>query len=120
MATDQGFVDHVCDQAQLHGLAYRKMFGEYALYLDGKVVAFACDNALFLKPTAAARAILRREPDAFPYPGAKPHFRIDAALDEPPLLVRLLRESAAELPAPKPRAPRAAARPAARGSRGSR
>jgi TfoX/Sxy family transcriptional regulator of competence genes len=112
MATDAGFVEYVCDQAQLRGLASRKMFGEYALYLDGKVVALACDNSLFLKPTAAARAILKKEPAGIPYPGAKPHFCIDEQLDDTPLLQRLLRDTAAELPAPRPKA-KAAGKPSA-------
>jgi TfoX/Sxy family transcriptional regulator of competence genes len=104
MATDASFIDHVCDQAGLGGqLSHRKMFGEYALYLDGKVVAFACDNSLFLKPTEAGRAQLKREPDAPPYPGAKLYFRVDDALDDPPLLRRLLQATAAELPLPKPK-----------------
>lgn len=103
MSTDSTFIDHVCDQSGLRSLTHRKMFGEYALYLDGKVVALACDNSLFLKPTDAVRAILKREPDGTPFPGAKPHFCIDDALDDPPLLQRLLRETAAQLPLPKPK-----------------
>jgi TfoX/Sxy family transcriptional regulator of competence genes len=103
MATDASFVDYVCDQARLPGLSTRKMFGEYAIYLDGKVVALACDNSLFLKPTAAARAILKKEPAGTPFPGAKLHHCIDEALDDTPLLQRLLRETADELPAPKPK-----------------
>jgi TfoX/Sxy family transcriptional regulator of competence genes len=119
MATDASFVEHVCDQANLRGLTFRKMFGEYALYVDGKVVALACDNSLFLKPTDAARAILKAEPAGTPFPGAKPHYCIDIALDDPPLLNRLLRETADVLPLPKPKAAR---KPAvkARAPRGSR
>lgn len=105
MATDASFVEHVCDVAQLRGLTYRKMFGEYAVYLDGKVVALACDNSLFLKPTDAGLAILKAQPTGIPYPGAKPHHRIDELLDDAPLLQRVLRETAAALPAPKPKQP---------------
>ena len=35
----------------------RKMFGEFALYCDGKLVALICDDRLFLKPTAPGRAL---------------------------------------------------------------
>ena len=56
MASDQGYVDYIRDQAApAVDIAYRKMFGEYALYLDGKVVALVCDNHLFVKPTADGR-----------------------------------------------------------------
>ena len=61
MASDADFVGYVCEQAGLgDALSYRKMFGEYALYLDGRVVALVCDNMLFVKPTAAGRALLVR------------------------------------------------------------
>jgi TfoX/Sxy family transcriptional regulator of competence genes len=35
-------------------ISYRYMFGEYAIYCDGKVVALVCDNQLFVKPSDAA------------------------------------------------------------------
>ena len=36
MATDRDFVDYVAEQAQLgSALSFRKMFGEYGVYLDG-------------------------------------------------------------------------------------
>ncbi len=57
----------------------RKMFGEYALYLDGKVVGLICDDRLFLKPVPALAALLPDAEDAPPYPGARPHIAPDAA-----------------------------------------
>ena len=40
MATELDTVHYLCDQAGLgERLTFRKMFGEYALYVDGKVVA---------------------------------------------------------------------------------
>jgi TfoX/Sxy family transcriptional regulator of competence genes len=36
------------------------MFGEYGLYSSGKMVALVCDDALYVKPTAAGRAFIRR------------------------------------------------------------
>ncbi|MCQ1549744.1 MAG: hypothetical protein NOF05_13210 [Candidatus Accumulibacter phosphatis] len=47
------------------------MFGEYALYLNTKVVAFVCDNKLFLKPTDAGRAVLGAPVEAPAYPGSR-------------------------------------------------
>ena len=47
MASDESFVTFVCDQlAQVPQITCRKMFGEYALYVDEKVVAFVCDNSV--------------------------------------------------------------------------
>lgn len=108
MASDPGFVQYVCEQAEeISELSYRKMFGEYALYLRGKVIAFICDNQLFVKPTAAGRALLKSPAEAPPYPGAKPYFLIDEQLDDRELLCRLFRVTESELPAPKPKKPRA-------------
>ena len=59
MATDGDFIDYIHEQAGFGArLTHKRMFGEYSLYLDGKVVAFACDNSLLLKPTEAGRALL--------------------------------------------------------------
>lgn len=59
MASDQSYVVYVCEQASLgSSLSYKKMFGEFALYLEGKVVALVCDNQLFLKPTPAGKKML--------------------------------------------------------------
>ena len=84
MATHQSFIDHVLDQAELgDALTFRKMFGEYALYLDGKVVAFACDNSLFIKPGPAAQALEPELPQGPPYPGARDYPIADELLDSP-------------------------------------
>jgi TfoX/Sxy family transcriptional regulator of competence genes len=107
MATDRDFVEYVHEQTGLAGeLAYRKMFGEYGLYFDGRIVALAADNRLFLKPTDAGRALLPVVVEAPPYPEAKNWYVIDEYLDDSELLQRLIRATAAALPAPKPRIPR--------------
>ncbi len=105
MASDQSFVEYVCDQASLGSLlSYKKMFGEYALYLDGKVVALVCDNQLFLKPTPKGKELLGTVSEQSPYPGAKPQFRIGEELDDRDLMKKLLVATARALPAPKPKA----------------
>jgi TfoX/Sxy family transcriptional regulator of competence genes len=97
-------VAHLLDTlASATGLEARKMFGEYALYLNGRVVALVCDDRLFLKPTPGARAALPEAGEALPYPGAKPHLLVTDALDEPDRVVAAFAAIAAELPDPKPR-----------------
>lgn len=92
------------DPADLAGaLSYKKMFGEYALYLEGKVVALVCDNQLFLKPTIEGREILGTVSERPPYPGAKPHFLIGDHIDDREVLRRLLKATARALPPPKPK-----------------
>lgn len=104
MASDRSFVEYICEQGSGAGLlTFKAMFGEYALYCDGKVVAFICDNQLFLKPTIAGRALLRKPTEAPPYPGAKNYFLIDEALDDRQVIATLIRKTADELPTPKPK-----------------
>ncbi|MDZ7630329.1 MAG: TfoX/Sxy family protein [Gemmatimonadaceae bacterium] len=105
MATTQATVDFICEQAGLADrLTARKMFGEYALYVDGKVVALVCDDTLFLKPTTAGRALLGATDERPPYPGAKLHFCVAEQLDDRDLLRQLLLTTADALPAPKAKA----------------
>ncbi len=104
MATDASFMEYVSEQAGLGGrLTYRKMFGEYALYLDGVVVAFACDNQVFLKPTPAGEALAPSAAMLPAYPGSKLYLRLADELDDSELFARLLAATAAALPPPKPK-----------------
>ena len=104
MASDASFVEYVSEQAGLGPrLTSKRMFGEYALYVEGKVVAFVCDNHVFLKPTPEGRALLQSVDEQPPYPGAKMYFRIGAELDDRDLLRRLFLVTHDVLPAPKPK-----------------
>lgn len=117
MATDADYIEYVHEQAGLGArLTHKRMFGEYALYLDGKVVAFACDNSLFLKPTEAAKAMLPSLMLGKPYPEAKDHVVLDEYLDDTELLRRVILTTADALPAPKAK-PAKRARKAGPGSR---
>jgi TfoX/Sxy family transcriptional regulator of competence genes len=104
MASDQDFVDSVCEQVDLpRRLSARKMFGEYALYIDEKVVALICDNQVFVKPTAAGQELLGEVVEAPPYPGAKPHYQVNEHLPDGDLMRKLLLATFSALPLPKPK-----------------
>ena len=107
MATDQEFMEFLADQMAGAGeISYRKMFGEYAVYRDGKVVALVCDNQLFVKPTAAGRAFIGAPVEAPAYPGAKDSFLIEDAFEDRDWISELIRITARELPMPKPKKPK--------------
>ncbi len=107
MASDLDFVEFVCDQLSAEcGISYRKMFGEYALYSNGKVVALVCDNQLFVKPTAAGRGYIGDCAEAPAYPGAKPSLLIQEEIEDGEWLSGLIRVTEAALPIPKPRVKR--------------
>jgi DNA transformation protein and related proteins len=107
LASEPGFVEYVCDQMSGAGrVTSRKMFGEYAVYCGGKVVALVCDDQLFVKPTPGGRSFIGEPVEAPPYLGAKPAFLIEDRLDDREWLSGLITVTARELPAPKPKRPR--------------
>jgi TfoX/Sxy family transcriptional regulator of competence genes len=112
MSSQLSFVEHICDQARdAAPISFRKMFGEYAIYQNGKVVALVCDDQLFLKPTTAARTLLPAVVESPPYPGAKPCLVISDFVDDRGLLSQLFRITSDALPAPKPKTRRRAKSP---------
>lgn len=103
MSTAKSTIADLLDGLGAIQLRAKAMFGEYALYLEGKVVAFVCDDLLFLKNLPEARAILPDHPLRPAYPGSKPYICMEDALDDPERAMDALRAIAAALPAPKPR-----------------
>ena len=83
MASDKSFIEFIVDQMGDAGcISHKKMFGEYAIYCDGKVVALVCDNQLFVKPTEGGRAYIGEIVEAAPYSGAKLYFLIEDAFED--------------------------------------
>jgi TfoX/Sxy family transcriptional regulator of competence genes len=104
MASDPGFVEYVVDQIGLGPeLVCKRLFGEYGLWLDGRIVALVCDDQLLLKPTDAGRALLGGSPpEVAPYPEAKGWLLVED-LDDGEALAALLRATGAALPVGKVR-----------------
>ena len=103
MATKQSTAEYLVDQMSGAGdVRIRKMFGEYAVYCDDKVVALICDDMLFVKPTAAGKSFIGTVVEAPPYPQAKPHYRIDGdQCEDREWLSMLIAKTADELPQAK-------------------
>jgi len=102
MASDANFIEYIVDLLSgVDGIQYRKMFGEYAIYLGPKVVAMVCDNRLLVKPTEAGRTFIENVVEEPPYPGAKPCFLIEDRIDDREWLCELIRITEQELPIPK-------------------
>lgn len=109
MTTRASTVEFLLDQlASLPGVRARKMFGEYAIYFEEKVVALVCDDDLFLKLTPEAKSWLGAHyREGIPYPGAKPAILIQGeALEQRAQLEALVRMTAAALPPPAQKKPR--------------
>lgn len=99
MSSDIGFAEYVVDQLDpALAVTYKRMFGEFGLYSDGRFFGLICDDQLFIKPTDAGRAFLGNDlVEAPAYPGAKPSFRIDELLEDPDRLTELVRITVDEL-----------------------
>ncbi|MBU1220346.1 TfoX/Sxy family protein [Myxococcota bacterium] len=107
MASTLDFVEFVAGQITGAGLiTFRKMFGEYAFYCNGKVVALICDNQFFAKPHPQIREFIGTVTEAPPYPGAKMHFLISDKLEDADWMSELIRISYNCLPEPAPKKPR--------------
>lgn len=116
MATGPDTAAFLLDQIGGTPWRVRRMFGEYCLYRGDQVVALLCDDALFLKDTAAGRTavVAMQAVDlAPPFPGAKDHLRITPdAWDDADWLRGVLDATANALPPARPKPPRG--RPAKR------
>lgn len=108
MATKAETADYLVGQIKSAGEVYaRKMFGEYGMYCDGRMIALICDDQLFIKPTVSGRNYLDNVEEAPPYPGSKDWFLIpEDNWDDEVWLSELVRITTAEVPLPKPKKPR--------------
>lgn len=104
MATRKDSLPPILDA--IPGATVRPMFGEYALYLQGKVVGFICDDTIFLKNLAEARALLPNAELGPAYPGSKAYIVADPWLDDPTVLAAAAQAIADALPSPKPKMPK--------------
>lgn len=106
MGTKQSTAGFILDQLRLlKNVSVKKMFGEYALYCDGKVVGLICDDQLYLKISEQGKAMAGdRYREGIPYPGARPAMLIEE-IDNGPWLTQLVRLTAAQLPLPNLKKP---------------
>jgi TfoX/Sxy family transcriptional regulator of competence genes len=105
MASQQSTADHVLEQLERLGATAKRMFGEFGIFCDGRMVAVICDDQLFLRDTKAGRALLGNPETAPPYPGAKPWIVIGAdVFDEPERLAELVTATIPEVPLARQRA----------------
>ena len=104
MASKQEFVDYILAQIAHSGeVEAKKMFGEYGLYVNGKIIGSICDDKLIIKPTQAGRDFIKNVVEAPPYPGAKPSFLIEEQVEDSKWLSELVALTYEELPEPKPK-----------------
>lgn len=103
VASSSEFAEFVAGQLAGAGeITYRKMFGEYGFYCDGKFFGCISDDQFFVKITEPGKEFMPDGETAPPYEGAKPYFLIEN-LDDAEFLGELTRITCAALPEQKPR-----------------
>ena len=113
MASQQSTVDYIVEQMGGAGIvSARKMFGEYAVFCNGKMVGLIIKDELFVKPTGAGHDYLGEVVERRPYQASKPYYWVSGdRWDDSDWLAGLMRTTAAALPVPvkKPKKRKAAA-----------
>lgn len=100
MATSAEFIEFVCDCVKEYGIVrYRKMFGEYMVYLNEKPVLLVCDNTVFVKKIPENKDLMKDILCGVPYKGAKEHYMPD--IENRELLDQLMPLLIASTPVPK-------------------
>ncbi len=102
MATSQEFINYVCDQISGIGdIRYKKMFGEFMVYVNDKPVIIVCDNTAFVKKLECIQEEMKDAEVGFPYKGAKEHYVLD--IDNSEFCKSVVTEVEKVTPLPKPR-----------------
>ncbi|MDE7395376.1 MAG: hypothetical protein K2M95_04580 [Clostridiales bacterium] len=95
MATTVDFIEFVCEQIRSgFAVRYKKMFGDYMVYVNDKPILLVCDNCVFVKKLPELESVLGDAETGLPYEGTKEHYILDienAALVDAviPLLERI-------------------------------
>ncbi|MBQ3082110.1 MAG: transcriptional regulator [Clostridia bacterium] len=102
MATSLDFVLFVCEQINRPSeVRYRKMFGEYVVYINDKPLVLLCDNTAFVKKIDCVSLLLEGTPTGHPFEGAREHYILDVENTE--LTAAVLTELEKVVPVPKPK-----------------
>lgn len=103
MGSKKETVEYILDQLFAAGtVRVKKMFGEYALYCNDKVVGLICDDQLFIKYTDQGKKFAGgKYTEGFAYPGAKPSMNVTENVDDNQFLTELIQITEESLPLPK-------------------
>lgn len=107
MASSEEFTQYVIGQLEEVGcITYKKLFGEYGLWNEGKFFGTVEDNQFYVKKTEAGKKLLPGAEPVAPHGGTPGMYAVEE-LEDKAFLAELVRATCAELPAPKPRKPKA-------------
>jgi TfoX/Sxy family transcriptional regulator of competence genes len=106
MSTTQDFVEYVTSQIdERFAVRYRKMFGEYMVYVNDKPILLVCDNTVFVKMLPELADLMANAETDLPYDSAKEHYVLD--IENTRLVDEVISVLEPITPLPKPRKKRA-------------
>lgn len=102
MATTNEYIEYICEQIKGIGeIRYKKMFGEFMVYLNDKPVIIVCNNVPFVKKLDCIENMMQDVEIGFPYKGAKEHYVLD--IDNMEFCKSVIIEIEKVTPIPKPK-----------------
>lgn len=107
MSTQKETVEFILKKLGDKQFSVRAMFGEYALYADGRVVGLICDDQLYVKilPESVELESICDKDEA--YPGSKKFYVVEEGmLSTLRHLPEILLDIAKALPVPKKKKPK--------------
>jgi TfoX/Sxy family transcriptional regulator of competence genes len=104
MSTQKETIEFILEKLDDKRFSTQAMFGEYALYCDGKVVGLVCDDQLYVKIVPASVELEGICDKDEAYPGSKPYYLIEEVqLSQIKNLSEILFDIAKSLPEKKPK-----------------
>ena len=103
MATSVDYIEYVCEQiVGNYAVRYKKMFGEYMVYVNDKPILLVCDNCVYVKILPELAELMSDAERAIPYDGTKDHYVLDMENGEKVSNVIAVLERITPLPKSKP------------------
>ena len=99
MATNMDFIEYIMECVVDFDARYRKMFGEYMVYISDKPILLVCDNTVFVKILPCIEELMQDADKGVPYTGAKEHYILD--MDDSELVQKVITELEKVIPIPK-------------------
>ena len=102
MATTTDFIEFVVDQIDgIFATRYKKMFGEYMVWVNEKPILLVCENIVFIKILPELESQMATAEKGHPYKGAKEHYILDIEDREHANEIITILERITPLPKPK-------------------
>lgn len=102
MATSVDYIAFICEQISGVGvLRYKKMFGEYIIYVNDKPILLVCDSTVYVKQHECISEQMKGAESGIPYKGAKEHYILD--IEDTVFSKEIIETLEKVTPLPKPR-----------------